>query len=134
MTQSWSTDRRPRPRALSPRAINAVHGNAICATASIWPSPRQALPSVRAAGGFWIVTLTRTVELFELIAGQLPHMADRRDIGVRNERQRYWPPVEVAENSGIIHSKTASRSTVLRQREFRLGRLHHLTDLEDFAP
>ena len=53
-----------------PVDINAVHGNAICATGFHSAVPATALPSVIAAGGFWIVTLTRMVALFALIAGE----------------------------------------------------------------
>ena len=37
--------------------------------ASVLAVPATALPSVIAAGGFWIATLTRTVALFASMAG-----------------------------------------------------------------
>src|ERR1700694_4393966 len=53
-----------------PVAINAVHGTVTCATGFRLAVPATALPSIIAAGGFWIVTLTRTVALFGLTAGE----------------------------------------------------------------
>jgi hypothetical protein len=53
-----------------PVDINAVHGKAICATGRHSTVPATALPSVKAARGFWIVTLTLMVALFALIAGE----------------------------------------------------------------
>jgi len=54
---------------LDPMAINAVHGSVICAVGFHLPVPATALPRVIAAGGDWIATLTRTVELFGSTAG-----------------------------------------------------------------
>ena len=114
-----------------PVDINAVHGNAICATGFHSTVPATALPSVISAGEFQIVTLTRMVALFALIAGETSLTStDRLHTRVRNQRQRYGASVEVAEENGFIDVEYSVAVTVLRKAEYRLTRLHHLPDLE----
>ena len=116
---------------LDPAAINAVHGNAICATGFHLAVPATALPSVIASGGFSIVTLTRMVALFGLIAGETSLTRPVAfTFGIRNERQRYWASIEVGEENCFVDLEYSVALTVLSEAEYRLTRLHHLADLK----
>ena len=114
-----------------PADINAVHGNAICATGFHFAVPATALPSVIAAGGFSIVTLTRMVALFGLIAGETSlTWPIACTLGSEMSVSDTGALIEVAEENCFIDVEYSVAVTVLGEAEYRLTRLHHLTDLE----
>src|SRR4029450_8787037 len=86
---------------LVPAAINARQGNAICCWAFTFTDPATGLPSVIAAGGSLIATLTRMVELLASTAG---------------ETSRTWP-LAVTPASETSVNETLLRSAVPRKMD-----------------
>ena len=92
----------------------------------------MALPSVIAAGGFWIATFTRTVELFGSTAGDIFPDVARSAVtpGSETSASDTRPPSRSPKKMDSVDIEDGVPLAILRQRENRLGRLHDLADFQ----